>query len=68
MARQASLVALQIKNQYSEFNPAMKQIADFILTPGNELPLSLGQLASASGVSDASVTRFVHLLNYKSFK
>jgi DNA-binding MurR/RpiR family transcriptional regulator len=63
------MVALQIKNHYSEFNPAMKQIADFILFSGNKMSsMGIRELADASGVSDASVTRFVHKLQYKSFK
>jgi DNA-binding MurR/RpiR family transcriptional regulator len=63
------IVALQIRNHYSEFNPAMKQIADFILSSGDRaFSLGIRELAEASGVSDASVTRFVRLLQYKSFK
>ncbi|MDR2143244.1 MAG: MurR/RpiR family transcriptional regulator [Treponema sp.] len=64
-----SLVALQIRNHYSEFNPAMKQIADFVLSSGDRMfSMGIKELAEASGVSDASVTRFVRLLQYKSFK
>jgi DNA-binding MurR/RpiR family transcriptional regulator len=64
-----SLVALQIRNHYSEFNPAMKQIADFILSSGNKIfSMGIRELAESSGVSDASVTRFVRLLQYKNFK
>ncbi|MDR2051944.1 MAG: MurR/RpiR family transcriptional regulator [Treponema sp.] len=64
-----SLVTLQIRNHYSEFNPAMKQIADFILSSGDRtFSIGIQELAEASGVSDASVTRFVRLLQYKSFK
>jgi DNA-binding MurR/RpiR family transcriptional regulator len=47
----------------------MKQIADFILSSGDKVfSMGISELAGASGVSDASVTRFVHLLQYKSFK
>jgi DNA-binding MurR/RpiR family transcriptional regulator len=47
----------------------MKQIADYILASGDKV-LSMGvqQLAEASRVSDASVTRFARLLQYDSFK
>ena len=63
------LVMLQIKNRYSEFNPAMKQIADYLFESGNTvIDMGISQLAAASGVSIASVTRFVRLLNFTSFK
>jgi DNA-binding MurR/RpiR family transcriptional regulator len=68
-SQMTSMVALQIKNHYSEFNPAMKQIADHILASGSgSLSMNIRELAEASGVSDASVTRFVHKLRYKNFK
>jgi DNA-binding MurR/RpiR family transcriptional regulator len=60
---------LQIKNQYSEFNPAMKQIADYLFTSDRQiLYMGISELAAASGVSEASVTRFVRLLKFDSFK
>jgi DNA-binding MurR/RpiR family transcriptional regulator len=63
------LVMLQIKNRYSEFNPAMKQIADYLFESGDKvLAMGISQLAAASGVSIASVTRFVRLLRFTSFK
>jgi DNA-binding MurR/RpiR family transcriptional regulator len=62
-------ITLQIRNHYAEFNPAMKQIADFILSSSDKVfSMGIRELAEASGVSDASVTRFVRLLQYKSFK
>ncbi|MDR3161169.1 MAG: MurR/RpiR family transcriptional regulator, partial [Spirochaetaceae bacterium] len=60
---------LQIKNRYSEFNPAMKQIADYIFESGDKvLSMGISQVATASGVSVASVTRFVRLLQFTNFK
>jgi DNA-binding MurR/RpiR family transcriptional regulator len=69
MLQSVSRVILQIRNHYAEFNPAMKQIADFILSSGDKaFSMGIRELAGASGVSDASVTRFVHQLRYTSFK
>jgi DNA-binding MurR/RpiR family transcriptional regulator len=63
------LIMLQIKNRYSEFNPAMKQIADYLFTAGRQvLYMGISELAVASGVSEASVTRFVRLLKFDNFK
>jgi DNA-binding MurR/RpiR family transcriptional regulator len=63
------LILLQIKNQYSEFNPAMKQIADYLFTVGRQvLYRGISELAVASEVSEASVTRFVRLLKFDNFK
>jgi DNA-binding MurR/RpiR family transcriptional regulator len=59
---------LRIKNRYSEFNRAMKQIADYVFISGKASYISISELAAESGVSIASVTRFVHSLNFKSFK
>jgi DNA-binding MurR/RpiR family transcriptional regulator len=62
-------IMLKIKNCYSEFNPAMKQIADYIVDSSSKvLSMGISQLATASGVSIASVTRFVHMLEFDSFK
>jgi DNA-binding MurR/RpiR family transcriptional regulator len=63
------LIILQIKNIYPEFNPAMKQIADYILSLENKIIyMGITQLAEASKVSVASVTRFVKKLGFSSFK
>ncbi|MDR1903867.1 MAG: MurR/RpiR family transcriptional regulator [Treponema sp.] len=69
LSQATPLVMLQIKNRYSEFNPAMKQIADYLFESGDKvLTMGISQLATASGVSIASVTRFVRLLRFSSFK
>jgi DNA-binding MurR/RpiR family transcriptional regulator len=63
------LIMLQIKNQYSEFNPAMKQIADYLFISADKaLHMGISELAGECRVSVASITRFVHQLNFKSFK
>jgi DNA-binding MurR/RpiR family transcriptional regulator len=63
---------LQIKNKYTEFNPVMKRIADYLFNSADQVQyMGIYQLAQASGVSVASITRFVHLIgfrNYKSFQ
>jgi DNA-binding MurR/RpiR family transcriptional regulator len=63
------LFLLQVKNQYSEFNPAMKQIADYLFTMGAKVSyMGISQFAEECEVSVASITRFVHLLKFNSFK
>ncbi|MBQ3089957.1 MAG: MurR/RpiR family transcriptional regulator [Oscillospiraceae bacterium] len=60
---------LIIKSNYTQFNPAMQQIADLILTRSPELINStIGDIAERAGVSNASVTRFVQMLGYDNFK
>lgn len=60
---------LAAKLHYMHFNPAMKRIADILITdtPGL-LNCSIGDIAKKSSVSTASVTRFVQILGYKNFK
>lgn len=59
---------LNIRSNYSELNPAMRQIADYLLAEGQAVTQSIHELALRAGVSDASVTRFVHLLGFNNFK
>jgi DNA-binding MurR/RpiR family transcriptional regulator len=64
-----SLLLLQIENQYSEFNPVMKQIADYILASTEKAAyMGISELAVECEVSVASITRFVRQINFKSFK
>lgn len=63
---------LEIKAKYAHMNPAMKRIADTLLEwpPRQQDGYTIGELAKRSKVSNATVTRFVHYLdfdNYKSF-
>ncbi|MDR0877768.1 MAG: MurR/RpiR family transcriptional regulator, partial [Treponema sp.] len=68
-SRLTPLILLRIKNQYSEFNPAMKQIADYLFTLGDKVSyMGISQLAEECKVSVASITRFVRLLKFNSFK
>lgn len=60
---------LAIKANYVQFNPAMQQIADVLLSRSPDLiNFTIGELAEKSGVSNASVTRFVQMLGYENFK
>jgi DNA-binding MurR/RpiR family transcriptional regulator len=69
VSQPTSLIMLQIKNQYSEFNPAMRQIADYLFDSSDKaLHMGISELASECQVSVASITRFVHHLNFKNFK
>ena len=63
------LVVLCIKNKYQQMNPAMKQIADYIISnPNRVIYMGISELAAASSVSIASVTRFVKQAGYRNFK
>lgn len=60
---------LRIKSNYTQMNPAMQQIADFLLSWQPDLVnFTIGEIAEKSGVSNASVTRFVQMLGYENFK
>lgn len=62
-------VVLCIKNKYEQLNPAMKQVADYIISCSDKVVfMGISELAAASGVSIASVTRFVKVIGYKNFK
>ena len=63
------LVVLCITNKYPKMNPAMKQIADYIISnPNRVIYMGISELAAASSVSIASVTRFVKQAGYRNFK
>lgn len=60
---------LKLRNQYPQMNTAMKRIADYIIgCPNEAVKKSSHELAEVSGVSDASVTRFVRYMGYENFK
>lgn len=60
---------LLIKLNYIQMNPAMKHIADVLLSQRTESSrLTIGELASRSGVSNATVTRFVQMLGFENYK
>ncbi len=60
---------LAIKTNYVQMNPAMKRIADVLLeNPMKNGSYTIGMLAEKSGVSNATVTRFVHALGFDNYK
>ena len=60
---------LLIKLNFVQMNPAMKQIADVLLSQRTESGrMTIGELAAASGVSNAKVTRFVQMLGFEHYK
>jgi DNA-binding MurR/RpiR family transcriptional regulator len=65
-------IFLKIKSLLPSLNKALKQIADYVVNNPKEIKyLRIKDLAEASQVSEASVTRFVQLLgfsNYHEFK
>jgi len=63
-----SSVFVEIKGRYPQMNEAMQKIADYVLANGDEIAYQkAGEFADKSGVSAASVSRFVKLLGYKNF-
>ncbi len=60
---------LAIKANYIQMNPAMKRIADVLLeNPPKRGGYTIGMLAEKSGVSNATVTRFVRALGFENYK
>lgn len=71
-AYNASELVLRIKSQLPQMNPAQVRIARYILEYTERLPgMPIGRLAKESGVSEASISRFVKFLgcaNYRAFQ
>ena len=64
-----SEVIVNMRNLYPQMNRAMKQIADYIISNSYEASChDAHKLAGESGVSDASVTRFVQYMGYENYK
>jgi hypothetical protein len=60
---------LRIQSHYKGFNPAQKNLADYILSNRQALPdLDLDQLAKGALVSGATVTRFCRAIGFPSFQ
>lgn len=68
----ASEFVLNIRSLMQQMNPAQSRIAKYILANPEKLPgMPIGQLAKESGVSEATISRFVKFLgcaNYRSFQ
>ena len=60
---------LVIKLNYIQMNPAMKRIADTLLSSEADVSrFTIKQLSESSGVSNATVTRFIKMLGFDNFK
>lgn len=61
-------VIVDIKSRYPQMNDAMRRIADYVISSKNDIIYQkASDFAQQSGVSTASVSRFVRLLGYKNF-
>ncbi len=59
----------RIKSLYNSFSSAQQRVADHVLSQGQDIPfLSVHELAAATGVSVASVSRFARELGYARYK
>lgn len=69
---QTSGLVLHMKAQLQQMNPAQSRIAKYILENPDKLPgMPIGKLARESGVSEATISRFVKFLgcaNYRDFQ
>lgn len=62
-------IVLDIKIKYSSMNPAMQSISDFLVKNFDKVAyMGISELASCSGVSDATVSRFVKHMGFKNYK
>ncbi|MBQ6361345.1 MAG: MurR/RpiR family transcriptional regulator [Lachnospiraceae bacterium] len=60
---------LETKLNYPQMNPAMRRVADVVLSNEDRLrKMTIGKMASESGVSNATVTRFIHVLGFRNYK
>ncbi len=68
MEEKQQSVILKIGSDYYSLTPAEKRLADFILANQEKVvQLSISELARASGVAEATVSRFSRHMGYKSF-
>lgn len=59
---------LQIKSQYSNFNPTEKKIADYILNNPQELIYStISQIGDKLKLADSTIFRFCKKIDFKGF-
>lgn len=60
---------LETKLNYPQMNPAVRRVADVVLSNDDRLKkMTIGKLAAESCVSNATVTRYIHLLGYRNYK
>jgi DNA-binding MurR/RpiR family transcriptional regulator len=67
-SRQSSCLTL-IEQNYGQLQGSVRDVADALLrSPGDWVGKSISQLARASGVSEATVVRFVRALGYSGYR
>lgn len=65
---QAQDVFDKLSNSYYQLTAAEKKVADYIIIHQKDAQyLSISELADASGVAEATISRFVKRLNYKNY-
>jgi DNA-binding MurR/RpiR family transcriptional regulator len=58
-----------IRTTYKLFSESQKQVADFVLAnPAQVILLPIAELAAACKVSEPTVMRFLHKMNYRSYQ
>ncbi|HHU74579.1 MAG TPA: MurR/RpiR family transcriptional regulator [Clostridiales bacterium] len=58
-----------IRAKYNTLSSSQKVVADYVLNHSNEVMLyTLNELANACGVSETTVLRFLHKINYNSYQ
>ena len=63
-----SVISL-IRTKYNTLSSAQKSIADYVLShPQEVIMFTLHELSVACSVSEASIIRFLHKINYKSYQ
>lgn len=70
--QQSAGLLLDMRTRMSQLNPAQSKIARYILQNPDKIPaMSIGTLAKESGVSEATISRFVKFMgcaNYRAFQ
>ncbi len=62
-------IVLDINNKYASMNPAMQSISDFLIKNFEKVAyMGISELAGNSGVSDATVSRYVKHMGFKNYK
>lgn len=66
---QSSELMLNMKAQLQQMNPAQGRIARYILEHPDKIPaMPIGELARESGVSEATISRFVKYMGCRNFR
>lgn len=62
-------IVLDINNKYASMNPAMQSISNFLVKNFDKVAyMGISELAASSGVSDATVSRYVKHMGFKNYK